>query len=189
MNSALSTFRRVLISVTMMTVFCAGCNNGPDCNTGKSYGGTRPGSDGTVTYGQPPISQPFVGAVPDPSSYPCMQAPATCTSVSFGCKGGGPINIDVTVAPFQNGQVVTLPSPDVTVTASLDDSAAGIPYDGGWNENLTLLSGSLNVTVTLNNFDGYFDMTFARPNGGSVVIQNARVAMLNATWTENTICY
>ncbi|MGO9665495.1 MAG: hypothetical protein ACLP66_19560 [Polyangia bacterium] len=77
----------------------------------------------------------------------------------------------------------------MTVTASLDDSAAGIPYDGGWNENLTLLSGSLNVTVTLNNFDGYFDMTFARPNGGSVVIQNARVAMLNATWTENTICY
>jgi hypothetical protein len=188
MNSALSTFRQVLISVALATIFCAGCNNGEDCNTVKSYYGTRLASDGTVTYGQPPISQPFVGAVPDPSSYPCMQAPATCTSVSFGCKGGGPINIDVTVAPFQNGQVVTLPSPDVTVTASLDDSAAGIPDDGGSNEDLTLISGSLNVTVTLNNFDGYFNMTFARPNGDSVVIQNGRAALLNASWTETTIC-
>ena len=28
-------------------------------------------------------------------------------------------------------------------------------------------------------------MTFTRPNGGAVVIQNARAAMLNATSTED----
>ena len=171
-----------------MTIFCTDCSYGKDCNTGKSYGGSLPPVEGTVTYGQPPVSQPF-GAVPDPSSYPCMQAPATCTSVSFGCRGGA-VNLDVTIARFQTGQIVTLPSPDVTVTASFDERYAGVPYDGGaYLEDLTLISGSLNVTVTLNNFDGYFNMTFARPNGGSLVIQNARVALLDAKWTENTTCY
>ena len=47
-------------------------------------------------------------------------------------------------------------------------------------KDLPLISGSVTVTVTLNNFDGYFDMTFTRPNGGSVVIQMPRVALLAA---------
>ncbi len=189
MNSALSTFRQVLISVALATIFCAGCNNGTDCHTGKLYYGSLPPVQGTVTYGQPPVSQPF-GGLPDASSYPCMQAPTTCSLVSFGA-GSGAVTIAVTVAPFHNGQVIALPSPDVTVTASLNDAYAGIiPYDGGaWQEALTLVSGTLTVTVSLNNFDAHFDMTFTRPNGGAVVIQNARAAMLNATSTETTTCY
>ena len=86
---------------------------------------------GTVTYGQPPISHPF-GAAPDPSSYPCMQAPTTCSLVSFDA-GSGAVTIRVTIGPFQNGQIVTLPSSNVRVTASFYDAVRRsiIPYDGG----------------------------------------------------------
>ena len=188
MNSALSTFRRVLVSVALATIFCTDCNNGEDCTTGKAYYGSVPPAEGTVSYGQPPVSQPFGGS-PGPSVYQCMQAPDACASVSFGSDSGA-FPIEVTVAPLQNGQVITLPSPDVTVTASLNDAYAGIPYDGGAaREALTLVSGTITVTVSLNNFDAHFDMTFTRPNGGAVVIQNARAAMLNATSTETTTCY
>ena len=159
MNSALSTFRRVMIPVTMTAVFCADCNNGPDCNTGKAYDGSVPPAEGTVTYGQPPISQPFGGS-PGPSAYPCMQAPEACASVSFG-SDSGELPVEITVAPLRNGQVIALPSPNVRVTASLNDAYAGIPYDGGAaREVLTLVSGTITVTVSLNNFDARFDMTF-----------------------------
>ncbi|MGA7744112.1 MAG: hypothetical protein WBP56_22730 [Polyangia bacterium] len=188
MNSALSTFRRVLVSVALATIFCTDCNNGEDCTTGKAYYGSVPPAEGTVSYGQPPVSQPFGGS-PGPSVYQCMQAPDACASVSFGSDSGA-FPIEVTVAPLQNGQVITLPSPDVTVTASLNDAYAGIPYDGGAaREALTLVSGTITVTVSLNNFDAHFDMTFTRPDGEPVVIQNGRMAMLNATWTETTTCY
>jgi hypothetical protein len=48
-----------------------------------------------------------------------MQAPDTCTSVSFECKACGPINIDVTIAPFQNGQVMTFGVDPIWWTVSL----------------------------------------------------------------------
>ena len=102
----------------------------------------------------------------------------------MGCAS---LILNVTVATFQNGQVVALPSPDATVAASLD----GFPYacDASvGKEELTLVSGTVSVTISLNNFDAHFDLVFTRPNGGSVVIQNGRAALLNAQWTNVTSC-
>ena len=187
MKSALITVRTILTSMAIAVFACSGCV-GKDCNTGKSYDGYVPPSQGTLTYGQPPVSQPFGGGA-GASVFPCMQAPDTCTTLSFGWDGG-PLPLKVTIAPLRNGQVITLPSPDVTVIASLDKRYADLPHDAGsyW-EDLTLVTGSLSVTVTLNNFDAHFDMRFTRPDGETVVIQNARAALLNATWTESTTCF
>ena len=188
MDNSLGIFRGIVRSMAIVALFCTDCSRGGDCQKWEYYSGAAGPGDGTLTYGQPPISKPY-SAGPDPSAYPCMQAPDTCTSVSFGISYG-PLPLDVTVTPFVNGQVITLPSPDVTVTAYLDESSAGLPYDGGvWKLGLALVSGSLSVTVTLNNFDAHFDMTFTRPDGETVVIQNARAALLNASLKETRACF
>ena len=157
------------------------------CRTQPLYEGNQLGA-GTITYGEPPISRDIC-AGPAKSGVSCMQAPDACTSPSFGSEGCTALILDVAMVRFQNGQVVALPSPDVTVAASLDDLYAHLPYDAGYGkEELTLVSGTVSVTISLNNFDAHFDLVFTRPNGDSVVIQNGRAALLNAQWTNVTSC-
>jgi hypothetical protein len=157
------------------------------CRTQPLYEG-NPVSEGTITYGEPPISRDIC-AGPAKAGVSCMQAPDACTSPSFGSEGCTALILDVAMVRFQNGQVVALPSPDVTVAASLDDLYAHLPYDAGYGkEELTLVSGTVSVTISLNNFDAHFDMVFTRPNGDSVVIQNGRAALLRALWTNVTSC-
>jgi len=121
-----------------------------------------------------------------------MQAPDACVNPSFGSNPNWvrectALVLNVTFGSFQNGQVVLLPSPEVGVTFSLDDSYL-FPDAGVGKEELTLVSGTVSVTISLNNFDAHFDMVFTRPNGDSVVIQNGRAALLNAQWTNVTSC-
>ena len=162
------------------------------CRTQRVYQGTSI-STGTITYGEPPVSESIACASPGDSAQRCMQSPDTCTSPSFGCDrnygyaGFVALLLNVTSVAFQNDQLVALPSPDVTVAASLDD--AYLPYDAGvGKEELTLVSGTVSVTISLDNFDAHSDMVFTRPNGDSVVIQNGRAALLNAQWTNVTSC-
>jgi hypothetical protein len=77
--------------------------------------------------------------------------------------------LNLSYVTFKNGQVIALPSPDITVVASLNDSY--LPYDAGLGkEDLTLVSGTVSVTISLNNFDANFELTFTRPNGtGSAI--------------------
>ena len=200
----------------------AGCQ-GNKCRTQKVYQGD-PVSAGTVTYGVPPISQTIVCAGPAQSGVSCMQTPDSCTSLAFESEGCAALILEVTIIQFQNGQVVVLPSPDVTVGAFLDDLYVTLPYDAGYGrEDLTLVSGAVSATVSLNNFDARFNprdrlsgkgervqrlgacrscalkpisseansgvnLTFTRPNGDSLVIQNGRAALLNASWKNETSC-
>ena len=168
--------------------FCFACTSGNDCEKVKSYNGTTSQTQGTLTYGQPPVTKPFSGQA-NPTPDACMQTPDTCGSLSFGCGGYGPLHMTVTANPFKNGQVITLPSPWVSISAYFDDGFVGLPYDGGAElETLTLVSGSITITISLNNFQAQFDMTFTKPNGDPVVIQNGQVALLNATLETNTVC-
>jgi len=162
------------------------------CRTERLYQGTSL-SEGTIVYGQPPTSHVLTCASVGRPGQKCMQAPDGCIGPSFGCDrdwgdvGCASLSLNVTVAALQNGQVVALPSPDVAVAASLD----GLPYTcdaGVGKEELTLVSGTVSVTISLNNFDAHFDMVFTRPNGDSVVIQNGRAALLRALWANVTSC-
>jgi hypothetical protein len=118
-----------------------------------------------------------------------MQTPEVCTNPSFGLGGCGPLTLQVTLTKFANGQVTSLPTPDVNVVATLDDLYAALPYDAGYGkEALTLVFGTISVAISLNNFDAHFDMTFTRPNGDSLVIQNGRAALLDAAWKTRTFC-
>jgi hypothetical protein len=171
----------------------AGCGQ-DKCQTQHLYQGTSI-STGSITYGEPAVSGNITCGIVGEPGEKCMQAPEACAVLSFGCYNNGGFNdigcasltLMVTLAGVQNGQVVALPSPNVTVVASLD----GLSYscDGGiGKEDLTLVSGTVTVDISLNNFDAHYDMTFTRPDGSSVVIQGGRVAMLDASWKDITSC-
>jgi hypothetical protein len=165
----------------------AGCQ-GNKCRTQNVYEGD-PIEGGTVSYGVPPTTQTIDCAGPDQSGVSCMQTPDSCADFSFGWVGCTAVTLDITVANFQNGQAVELPSPDVTVVASLNDLIAGFtPPPGTYEENLTLGSGSVTVTISLNNFDAHFDMVLVRASGDIVVVQNGRAALLDASWKNETFC-
>jgi hypothetical protein len=122
-----------------------------------------------------------------------MQAPDACTGPSFGCAdnfgsvGFEALLLNLTFVRFENGQTVALPSPDVTVVASLTD--AYLPYDAGsGSEPLTLVSGTVTVDISLNNFDAHYDLVFTRSDGTTVTIQDGRAALLNASWQDITYC-
>lgn len=172
-----------------MAALCGiACTSGQDCQTVTAYVGYTSPNVGTVTYGQPSITKPF-GSLANPAPTACMQAPGTCGSASFGAWGG-PVYVAVSATPLRDGQAVALPSPEVSISAYLDDGFAGLPYDGGANrETLTLISGSISIMISLNNFEAQFDMTFARPGGDPVVIQNGHASMLNADMETSTNCH
>jgi hypothetical protein len=182
--------KRICGLLVVAVFVVAGCY-GNKCTTQRLYEGT-PISSGTITYGTPPVSETFDCAGPDDSTKKCMQTPDACASLSFGSQPNWAENcaeftLGVTVVGLQNGQVVTLPSPSVTVMFALNDSH--LPYDAGSaKETLTLVSGTVGVTISPNNFDADFNLTFTRPNGGSVVIQNGRTALLDAKWENDTFC-
>jgi hypothetical protein len=178
----------ILGSLMVVAALFGGCSYGKDCETNKTYEGSFPPAQGTLTYGTPAVSIPF-GFGPGSDVYACMQAPSTCASVSFGVEGG-PLPIQVKVSALENGKTVALPSPNVVVSAQLNDVFLGLYYDGGvYQESLTLIAGSITVTVSLNNFDSRFDMTFTSANGSEVLIDNGRAAVLNAIWSQQTSCH
>jgi len=164
---------------------CGGCNWGKDCTTGHAYQGT-PVTEGTVTYwdhyGGSPVTVSLVASEPDLSGLACMQAPATCSSLAFFAYGDpytlqGALDLLVRLSSFQNAQPVALPSSDVVVMASLEGL---FPNDGGVGpETLTLTSGTVTVTLSPDNFDARFDMTFIGSSGDTVVVQNGRAESLN----------
>jgi hypothetical protein len=178
----------ILRSLVVVAAFFGGCSSGKDCQTYKTYEGSVPPAQGTLTYGTPAVTIPF-GFGPGTDVYACMQAPSSCTSVSFGLNNG-PLPIQVNVSTLENGKTVALPSPNVAVSAQLNDALLGLSHDSGvYQESLTLITGSITVTVSLNNFDSRFDMTFSSANGSGVLIQNGRAAMLDATWSQQTVCH
>jgi len=169
----------------------AGCGQ-DKCQTQRYYHGTQI-SAGTITYGEPPVSNSIICGSVGESGQKCMQAPDTCASPSFGCDnnwgfvGCASLNLNVTVAGDQNGQTIALPSPEVVVVAALD----GLSYtcDGGPGmENLALVSGTVSVKVSLNNFDAHYNMVFTAPDGGPVTIQDGEVGLQNANWKTETDC-
>jgi hypothetical protein len=151
-------------------------------------------AQGTVTYGQPQIAKTVSEGSPDLAAAACMRAPDTCASFAFvvtptGGSLGSPLDAKVTIAGFQNGQRILLPSTDISVVAGLDDILAGFPHDAGVREELlTLVSGTVTVTITLNNFDAVFEMDFSRANGEPVTLTNGRIASMNASWTTSQFC-
>jgi hypothetical protein len=169
----------------------AGCGQNK-CQTQHAYLGNSI-SSGTIAYGEPAVSTSLICGSVGESGQKCMQAPDTCTGPSFGCDnnwgyvGCASLGLSVTLVRFQNGQTIALPSPDVTVVASLD----GLSYtcDGGPGmETLTLVSGTVTVDISLNNFDAHYDLVFTRPDGTTVTIQDGRAALLNASWQDITSC-
>ena len=183
--------RHGLSASLVVGLVVAGCY-GDKCQTQRVYQGTWI-STGTITLGEPPLSGTIGCAKPGDSAEKCMQAPDACTSPSFGCDrnygyvGFEAFLLNLSYVTFKNGQVIALPSPDITVVASLNDSY--LPYDAGLGkEDLTLVSGTVSVTISLNNFDANFELTFTRPNGSSVTIENGRAALLDAQWTNVTSC-
>lgn len=175
-------------SLFAMGLVAVGCDYGK-CQTVRGYGGNR-AIGGTVTYGSPPRTLKIDQGAPEESGVKCMQGPSSCSAFSISILPGGvPLKAEIDLQPFHNGETVALPSPDVSVAAWLDDIDAGLPYDAGASdEPLTLVSGTVTVTVTLNNFDAVFDMVFSRANGEAVTVRNGRIAALNASWSTSQIC-
>jgi len=177
--------RTLRLYLVLLSTVLAGCQTNK-CQTPNIYTGTGVNS-GTIAYGNSGTHEAFTcGGLGDLPHVECMQNPDSCTAISFGsivnhtCTA---LELEVEINPFQNGALIQLPANNVTVKALLYDMY--LPFDAGTAlEPLTLVTGTVTVSISLNNLDAHFNLSLARPNGDLVTITDGRVALLDGYWTK-----